>query len=342
MNITDPKYKNFALIREMLRVPEIIRRFDFGQTARIIDTIRETGRLFLTGEGSSRIFPAKRFIASALGHGLNLTTATDGSRQSLEYDLSKWTVVGASNSGQTKELIFLFQKLAAGKHSRLFGVTANAGTKLTEISDSMILSCGKELAVAATMSVVEQALVYQSIEVGLADYAGAGSFCNDTARQAEAGKLAEKVLAKEYETQLIGKLVDAPVIYFAGRNNGVAEELALKTNEITRKRSQYLEGTLVVHGIEEVMTPEDAVILIEPFEQDMEFYKKNLSDGVGMTVIAVASKPTLFPTISIPSLAAYNEYFQLLAGWNLLVQTGVASGIDIDKPKRARKIGNAY
>ncbi|MDR1140889.1 MAG: sugar isomerase [Planctomycetaceae bacterium] len=337
MNINDTKYKNFALVREMLRASEIIGNFDFGQTTRIIDSIKKTNRLFLTGEGSSRIFPAKRFIASILGRGLNLMTATDGARQTLEYDLSEWTVIGASNSGQTKELITLFQKLNTEKHSRLFGLTANAGTKLTEVADSVILSCGKEDAVAATMSVVEQALVYQSIEVGLADCR-----CGCVERKSEAGRFAAKVLAAEYDTELIKKTSNAPVIYLAGRNNGVAEELALKTNEITRKRSQYLEGTLVVHGIEEVMNPEDVVVLIEPFEQDAEFYKKNLVDGVGLTVIAISSKPTLFETILIPALPRYNEYFQLLAGWNLLVQTGVACGIDIDKPKRARKVGNAF
>jgi glucosamine--fructose-6-phosphate aminotransferase (isomerizing) len=321
----------------MLRAPEIIGHFDFGQTQRIVDSVKKTNRFFLTGEGSSRIFPAKRFIASLLGRGLNLTTATDGARQALEYDLSAWTVIGASNSGQTKELITLFQKLNAEKHTQLFGLTANAGTKLTEVADSIILSCGKENAVAATMSVVEQTLVYQSIEVGLAD-----CHCGCTERKSEAGQLAANVLAEEYNADLIKKIANAPVIYLAGRNNGVAEELALKTNEITRKRSQYLEGTIVVHGIEEVMNPEDVVVLIEPFEQDAEFYKKNLVDGVGLTVIAVSSKPTLFETILIPSLPRYNEYFQLLAGWNLLVQTGVACGINIDKPKRARKVGNAF
>ncbi|MDR0704487.1 MAG: sugar isomerase [Planctomycetaceae bacterium] len=337
MNLTDAKYKNFALVQEMLRAPEIIGHFDFGQTRRIVDSIKETNRFFLTGEGSSRIFPAKRFIASLLGRGLNLTTATDGARQALEYDLSAWTVIGASNSGQTKELITLFRKLNTEKHPRLFGLTANAGTMLTEVADSIVLSCGKENAVAATMSVVEQALVYQSIEIGLAD-----CHCGCTERKSNAGQLAAEVLAEEYNTELIKKIANAPVIYLAGRNNGVAEELALKTNEITRKRSQYLEGTIVVHGIEEVMNPEDVVVLIEPFEQDAEFYKKNLIDGVGLTVVAVSSKPTLFETILIPSLPRYNEYFQLLAGWNLLVQTGAACGIDIDKPKRARKIGNAF
>ena len=63
-------------------------------------------------------------------------------------------------------------------------------------------------------------------------------------------------------TEIIRK---ASIIYFAGRNNGVAEELALKTNEITRKKSAFLEGTFAVHGIEEVMDKSEVLIWIEPF-----------------------------------------------------------------------------
>jgi glucosamine--fructose-6-phosphate aminotransferase (isomerizing) len=31
-----------------------------------------------------------------------------------------------------------------------------------------------------------------------------------------------------------------------------------------------------------------------------------------------------------------------LAGWNVLVHVGVALGINLDKPERARKIGNEF
>jgi glucosamine--fructose-6-phosphate aminotransferase (isomerizing) len=336
MNLQDPKY-NFALVREMLRAPEIISNFNFDQVGRIVASVKQTGRLFCTGEGSSRIFPTKRLIASMHSRGMPFPVVTEGGRQSLEYDLSGWTVMGASNSGQTKELISLIEKLLKENHKHIFGLTATPGSKLTQVAESIVLGCGKEEAVAATMSVLEQALVYHAIEVGLTECS-----CGCVSRKQEAGQLAAGVLAAEYDADMIAKVAAAPVIYLAGRNNGVAEELALKANEITRKASQYLEGTIVVHGIEEVMNPQDVVVLIEPFEQDMEFYKKNLADGVGMTVIAISSKPTLFPTIAVPTLKRYDEYFQLLAGWNLLVQTGIACGIDIDKPKRARKVGNAY
>ena len=59
-----------------------------------------------------------------------------------------------------------------------------------------------------------------------------------------------------------------------------------------------------------------------------------------MHVIAISTGKTLFPTIKIPSMPGYDSYLQLLACWNLLVEIGISLGINIDKPKRARKIGN--
>ena len=70
------------------------------------------------------------------------------------------------------------------------------------------------------------------------------------------------------------KIANAGTIYFAGRNDGVAEELTLKTNEITRKKSDFLEGTYAVHGIEEVMNSDDVVVLINPFKSELEKIKE--------------------------------------------------------------------
>jgi glucosamine--fructose-6-phosphate aminotransferase (isomerizing) len=59
-----------------------------------------------------------------------------------------------------------------------------------------------------------------------------------------------------------------------------------------------------------------------------------------MTVIALADRDTLFPTIRVPSVDEGMEWVQLAAGWNLLVEAGLTAGIDLDKPERARKVGN--
>ena len=194
-----------------------------------------------------------------------------------------YAVFGASNSGQTKEVISLFTKLVDEGHPKRFGLTANTGTRLEAVSNRCyMLSCGKEDAVAATKSVVEQALFYRSLlrpfaqgECPHGDEPAAG-------RRRRPGDARNASSIRRSSRRSPARRS----IYFAGRNNGVAEELTLKTNEITRKKSDYLEGTYAVHGIEEVMEPDDVVLVVDPFPAEVEKFKETLVDGVGMTVIA--------------------------------------------------------
>lgn len=336
MNLTDAKYSRFALVKEMLETADVIGKFDFSQTADTARLIKETGRVFLTGEGSSRIFPAKSFIYGIMKRGLPIATATEGSFQAAEYDLSQWVVVGASNSGQTKEIVSLMRKLGENGHNKRVGVTANTGTKLEAATDRCyVLSCGKENAVAATKSVVEQALLNRSILCNIID-------CQCPQNSAEAGQIARELMETEYDEEIIKKMTGAPVLYFAGRNNGVAEELRLKTKEITRKKSDYLEGTYILHGVEEVMNAGETCVLIDPFPSECARIKELIEGRAGLNVIAVSSEDTVFPTIKYPKITGFEIFFQLMIGWNLLIQTGISLGIDLDKPTRARKIGNEF
>ncbi|MFO0916846.1 MAG: hypothetical protein U0872_00825 [Planctomycetaceae bacterium] len=50
----------------------------------------------------------------------------------------------------------------------------------------------------------------------------------------------------------------------------------------------------------------------------------------------------MFPTIQIPDAGDLAGFVQLVAGWNLLVEAGLQLGINIDKPERARKVGNEF
>ena len=335
MNITEEKYNKYALVREMMETPEIIRTFDPGDAAKFADKVKSGKGLFLTGEGSSRIFPAKRAIWSSLKKGFTIPVLTEGSTQAEEYNLSDYAVFAASNSGQTKEVIRLATSLKKQEHPAVFGLIANRNTKLEDIATSThVLKCGKENAVAATKSVVEQGLFYDSLLRMLRGEKMEGLN--------ELSEKTELALTSKIEIGIIEIIRKASVIYFAGRNNGVAEELALKTNEITRKKSAFLEGTFAVHGIEEVMNKAEVLIWIEPFSAEQEKFNECLVKGVGMNIIAVSTKKTIFPTIIIPDGGQYAEYVQLAAGWNILVETGISLGIDLDKPTRARKVGNEY
>jgi glutamine---fructose-6-phosphate transaminase (isomerizing) len=341
MNLTDPKYKDFALVQEMLETPEIIGKFDFDLGIDASAALADCEKCLLTGEGSSRIFPAKNLMYQQMAcTGSKFSIMTDGARQAHEYNLDNTVVLGLSNSGQTKEVISLFTKLAEAGHQMRFGLTANENTKLDSVSNECcVLSCGKENAVAATKSVVEQAMFYLGV---LLNSQGDIDNFPIEANQNAAAAAAKEVLETELDPELVKMIADAPMIYFAGRNDGVAEELTLKTNEITRKKSDFLEGTYAVHGIEEVMNPEEVVIVVEPFTEEIEKFQQTLVEGIGMKVIAISSEETPLPTIKIPKVAGYDSILQLLAGWNILVSVGIACGVDLDKPQRARKIGNEF
>lgn len=335
MNLKEEKYNKYALIREMLETPGIIRSFDPGVSQRFVAAIKSKKGLFLTGEGSSRLFPAKRAIYSSLKKEFLMPVITEGCTQSREYNLDEYAVFLASNSGQTKEVIRLVNVLKSRNHNAVFGVTANKSTKLEEVADdSHVLACGKENAVAATKSVIEQGLFYDSLLRNLRNEKMNG--LEKLAQQTE------EVLAAPIDNKITDLISKADIIYFAGRDNGVAAEVALKTNEITRQRSAFYEGTIALHGIEEIMNKNEVLIWIDPFDVDQDKFQQYIVEGVGVHVIAVSTNKTIFPTIVIPDGGEYAEYLQLAAGWNILVETGIALGIDLDHPKRARKVGNEY
>lgn len=336
MNPKDTKYTQFALVREMLETADVIARFDPDVAADTTDAVAKAGRLMLTGEGSSRILPAKNARRKALAWGLDLRIETDGSRQAAGYDLSKFAVFAASNSGRTSEVVSLMKKLEAEGHPQRYALTANEKTILEAAAiQTYVLKCGWEQAVAATKSVAEQALFYQSIVSRIAGR-------DMTADLKDLGKKVHKALTMPIDPRVIDALAEAPTIYFAGYNDGVAEELTLKTNEIVRRKSDFLEGTYAVHGIEEVMDEKDVVIVIDPIVEETGKFKEYLVDKVGLQVIAVSAADTPFTTLKVPDAGEMKPYVFLAAGWNLLVETGLALEIDLDKPKRARKVGNPF
>ena len=335
MNLKENKYNEFSLCREMLETSNVISNFKAGIVTDFVKVLEPGKNIFLTGEGSSRILPAKRAIYNLQKKGTDLSVYTDGGAQAMEYNLKRSLVFGASNSGKTKELIRLFTHLKNQGNINLYGITANKSTPLEELSSKTnVLTCGKENAVAATKSVVEQSLFYDAL---FTDYAG-----KSLGNLKEVGDAVKTALELTVDRTLIQMIKNAGTIYFSGRNDGVAEELTLKTNEITHKKSDFLEGTYGVHGIEEVMNKNDVIIIINPFKEEEEKFKECLLDGVGLNIVAISSRDTIFPTIKIPEAGFFQNYVELAAGWNILVETGISMGINLDKAERARKVGNEF
>lgn len=332
MNLTDSRYARYALVQEMFETAAVVRDLRIDAVFALEPFLDKSSVLF-TGEGSSRIFPAKNALYEARRFGYPGCYFTEAATQAMEYDLRDSSVFVASNSGKTKEGVRLIRHLASLDLRNVCGVVAHPGTPIhRESAGCYLLSCGAEKAVAATKSVVEQALFYE-----LLLRKRHGRPLPDLGRLSE---LLEETMSAVVPEEIATRLTKAELLYWAGRNNGVAEELTLKTNEITHKRSDFLEGTYAVHGIEEVMRPGDVVIVVDPFAEEEEKLEEVLVRGVGLFVVAIAGRETRFPTVRIPDAGELAPYVQLAAGWNLLVETGVRSRIDLDRAERARKVGN--
>ena len=334
MNLKDSKYNKYYLIKEMLETGEIFKRLDIEKILSYGKEVKKE-RIFFTGEGSSRIFPAKKIMYEARKKGYKEDFYTDCAMQALEYDLQDSTVFVASNSGKTKEDLELIQKLKRQNHDNIMSIVANAGTPImNEAHVSYLLTCGKENAVPATKSVIEQTLFYDLLfrklnHINLPDLN-------------KLGNLIIQVLKMSIPEEITDTLINAKMVYFSGRNNGVAEELTLKANEIARKKSDFLEGTYAFHGIEEVMDTDEVVVIIDLFKDEEEKYQDVLIDGIGLKVIAISTRKTIFPTIIIPEYGDFTNYIEIAAGWNLLVEVGINMGIDMDKTSRARKVGHEF
>ena len=64
MNLQDNKYNNYFLIKEMLETGEIVNRLDIEKILSYEKEVKKE-RIFITGEGSSRIFPTKKIMYEA-------------------------------------------------------------------------------------------------------------------------------------------------------------------------------------------------------------------------------------------------------------------------------------
>lgn len=324
------KIGEVGIIKDMFDTPNAIRNFDKEKVRSFLSGISSNDRFILSGEGSSRTFPSKKTVYRNFVGGSPIFMHSEGSTQCLEYNLKDFVLMIASNSGKTKEAIRLIKE-KKDQFKQTIGVTATPNSMLEQVcTKTFVLGCGKENAVAATKSVVEQALFedyFFRLLVG------------DSLDFEKLATNVESVLNIDISDDIISKLKNASTVYIAGREDGVGEELTTKSKEIIRKRAVFLEGTYLLHGTEEVMQKDDTLILIEPFAQEEALIKELIEDKIGVNVIAISSRDTLFSTIKLPQNC---KYLELVCGWNLLVQTALTIGVDPSNPLRARKIGNEF
>ena len=332
----------FETEKEMLESVDIIKRFDFDATESLAKEIG-TKRVIFTGMGSSVLFPARQAKSRAFELNINNRVEEFFASDLLSYnDFSGTYVFLCSNSGMTKETILLLEHIKKRK-AKYVAVTAVSDSVLAKrCKEKIIMQCGFEKGIAATKSVIEQGLILDSLVLNLAKNQGKKINFGKIKRYANgASKSILWNINASAPNNMIDALAKASSIYFIGRKTGVADEITLKSHEIARKNAFFYPDTHIVHGIEESIES-NPIVLFEPskFKNFINDFR-DFSKRIGSNLYGIDSKK-MIEGIEIKSTPYFENYCLLAAGWGLLRGIAKKQNINIDKPRKAVKVGNPY
>ncbi len=327
---------------EMLEAKQVCLNFDFSITKEIAEKIG-TSTIIFAGMGSSLIFPGKQAKNRALKLGISNRVEAYFASDLFQYeDFSNTYIFLCSNSGKTKEVILLLDY--AQKHgAKCIAVTAVSDSVLAQRADEkIILTCGFEQGVAATKSVIEQGLVYDSLIFNLAKLQGQTvDFNNLKDELSKAADVIENNANLKLEDNVLSTLINSNQFFMVGLENGVAEEIALKAFEITRKFAVFYPDTHIAHGVVEAIHEGSVVIFdTSAFSDYMGDFEKFASQ-TGTKIVGVGE---LFSQsdIKIAVNKTFENYCYLAGGWGLLRNIANKLSLDVDHPEKVSKVGNPF
>lgn len=286
---------------------ELLDRWS-GPWPELVDALRAGPPVLLVAEGSSRLMPGGFAQVLARRLGLHGRLAACGGREAQRLDLSQVRVLLASNSGRSRE------PMAAGAKLKPLALVGVAGGPMTALGGpTRVLLPRPEVAIAATASVYAQVLT-----VAEAVCAAAGRTVPlDRLRRGAAAALTpvKQGMAKR--------------LFWCGGEDGLADELALKTAETTGLPGFTCPGTMALHGVEELWMEGDLVI-------DLGLGAEDAAD----LARRAAATPAKVQRVAALAEDDWAPLDRLCGGWMLLAALAAVVGRDPAVPLRARKVGN--
>lgn len=245
--------KLFLLDRMLIwKKKRMVLRFKNQLTDSLKKLTPEGGRLFVVASGTS--FHAALVGAYIFNNLTNLTLipANPGAFRStiMNSVTTKDIVMGVSQSGETKDLVDIFNELRArhGKKIRLISLVNNENSTLPqEKSDFYLpLMCGPEIAVAATKSFISQMALLYILAAGMTQK-------DDLTRQTlEKIKYYMNFTLRELDlevTEVALKTFLKPSVHILGASlPELSKEGALKIREVVLNHTEGYDSAEFKHG----------------------------------------------------------------------------------------------
>jgi fructoselysine-6-P-deglycase FrlB-like protein len=244
-----------AIDREMARQhTDAIASFEQNAdiAAKVVASIRQTGRLLLLGMGGSHAV-GRAVEPLYRAHGIDAVALPLSEQLGQPLPLAARTVLVTSQSGESAEVVRWFSE--AGGASDTFGLTLESGSFLARTLPCLVGAGGTELAFAATRSLTVTFALHLAILAALGD---------DPTAALSALSTPETVATED----ALAALETATTIVTSGRRlQGLAEALALGLTELSRLPCFSLEGGQLRHGPMEMLGPRTGVILFRGMDQ---------------------------------------------------------------------------
>ena len=261
-------------------------------------------------------------------------------------------IIAISQSGETADTLVALEK-AKENGAFIFGVVNAVGSSIARISHAGAYThAGHEIGVASTKAFTGQLAVLMMMALKIA--IEKGSISNERYRQlmTELADVPEKVNAILQNAEEIRKIAlkykDAKDFLFLGRgyNFPIALEGALKLKEISYIHAEGYPAAEMKHGPIALVDPELPVVFIATKDSYHEKIISNMQEikaRRGKIISIITEGDETSPTLSndVIAIPAADELIapiiSVIPLQLLSYYTGIAKGIDVDKPRNLAK-----
>jgi fructoselysine-6-P-deglycase FrlB-like protein len=275
-----------AIDREMARQHEdALASFETNReaAAKLVASIRKTGRLVLFGMGASHAV-ARAVEPLYRAHGIDAIALPLSEQLGQPLPLEGRTVIVTSQSGESAEVLRWFG--GAGDRAETFGLTLEAGSFLGRTVPCLVGAGGTELAFAATRSLTVTFALHLAILAALGD---------DPAGALAVLKAPQTV---DIDAALAALSTVATIVTSGRKLQGVAEALALGFTELSRLPCFSLEGGQLRHGPMEMLGPSIGVVLFRGNDPTAE-----LVTAMAVSVVETGATLIVFDASGKPPVA---------------------------------------